>query len=165
MGNRKRPYFNFAIYHVTIRGNNKQEVLRKQEDKECFLGSLAKFKQRFGFKLFGYVIMNNHVHLMIRTDGRTTISKIMQAITLSYSVKFRKKYAYTGYVWQGRFRSTIIDDDKYVRACINYIHNNPVRAKLAKHPKDYVWSSYSFYHASKTRAKINEDIQIDRFSE
>ena len=75
------------------------------------------------------------------------ISKIMQAITLSYSVKFRKKYSYSGYVWQGRFKSNVIDGDRYIVECINYIHHNPIRANMVSDPEDYSWSSWNFYNA------------------
>lgn len=100
----KRVYFENAAYHICIRGNNKQAVLNTPEDKLAFLETLAKYKNRFAFKLFGFVLMDNHAHLVIGTANQTNISKVMQAITLSYSQKFRNKYNYVGYVWQGRFR-------------------------------------------------------------
>lgn len=85
----------------------------------------------------------------------------MHAVTLSYSVKFRRKYAYTGYVWQGRFKSNVIDDEQYIYECITYIHNNPVRAGIVNNVEDYPWSSYHFYHGLANR--IKDYIQIDRF--
>lgn len=161
MGRQKRIYFKNAVYHVTIRGNNRQDVLKGAADKQVFLCSLEKFKSRFGFKLRAFVLMDNHVHLVIETENKISISKIMQAITLSYSVKFRKKYPYTGYVWQGRFRSNVIDGDRYIVECIEYIHNNPVKAGIVCNPGDYFWSSYNFYNGSSDR--LNNYIQIDKF--
>ncbi len=145
MGRGKRIYFQNAVYHICIRGNNKQAILARDEDKIAFLNSLQKYKLRFDFKLHAFVLMINHVHLVIAATNQNNISKIMQAVTLSYSQKFRKKYNYTGYVWQGRFKSSIIDKDKYIIACINYIHNNPVRAKMVDNVKKYPWSSYHRY--------------------
>ncbi len=143
----KRVYFNKAVYHVTIRGNNRQMVLKEDDDKEDFLKSLSKFKERFKFKLFGFVIMDNHVHMVICIENGISISRIMQSIELSYSCKFRHKYEYTGYVWQGRFHSPVIDSDEYVIACLQYIHNNPVRAEIVKSAGEYKWSSYHFYES------------------
>ncbi len=119
MGRQKRVYFTKAVYHVCIRGNNRQYVLRKKEDKIVFLESLSKFKERFGFKLYALVLMDNHPHLVIETTDNITISKIMQAVTLSYSFKFRRKYGYTGYVWQGRFKSNVISGDGYILSALN----------------------------------------------
>jgi REP element-mobilizing transposase RayT len=160
---RHRIYFQNAVYHITIRGNNRQRILEWNDDKELFLKSLQKFKSRFAFKLFGFVLMDNHVHLVIRTNSKVNISKIMHAIELSYSVKFRKKYAYSGYVWQGRFKSNVIDDENYILECINYIHNNPVRAGMVERIEDYPWSSYHFYNGLESR--MGNHIGVDRFSE
>ena len=161
MSRTPRIYYQNAVYHVTIRGNNKQAVLRNEEDKNDFLKSLRKYRERFKFKLFGFVIMDNHVHLVIQTNGSINISRVMQAITLSYSQKFRHKYNYVGYVWQGRFRSNVIESESYILECLNYIHHNPLRAKMVEEIGDYIWSSYHFYNFNKNPlAKL---IEIDKF--
>lgn len=158
-----RLYFSDAVYHVSVRGNNKQNVLGTVEDKKIFLGALNKFKLRFGFKLYGLVLMDNHAHLVIRVVNNINISKIMQAISLSFSFQFRRKYAYSGHVWQGRFRSNFIDKDLYMLNCLEYIHNNPVRAGLVDNVKDYLWSSYHFYN--NFRNPIQKYINLDLFTE
>jgi REP element-mobilizing transposase RayT len=159
----KRLYFCDAVYHISIRGNNKQNILGTVEDKKIFLGLLNKFKLRFGFKLYGLVLMDNHAHLVIRVVNNFSISKIMQAINLSFSFKFRKKYSYSGYVWQGRFRSKVIDGDRYIFNCLEYIHNNPVRAGLVSNVKDYLWSSYHFYHSFQN--PLQKYLRFDLFTE
>jgi len=141
-----RLYFSEAVYHVSIRGNNKQNVLGSVADKEIFLRVLNKFKLRFGFKIYGLVLMDNHAHLVIRVVNDINISKIMQSVNLSFSSKFRRKYNYSGHVWQGRFRSSVINKDRYILNCLEYIHNNPVRAGLVSSVEDYRWSSYHFYN-------------------
>lgn len=156
-----RLYYENAVYHVCIRGNNKQFILKKDSDKMNFLESLEKFRSRFCFKLYCLVVMDNHVHAIIKTNSSVNISKIMHALTLSYSVKFRKKYGYSGYVWQGRFKSNVIEGDRYILECIDYIHNNPVRAKIVERIEDYPWSSYHIYNGLES--KIADYIQIDRF--
>jgi REP element-mobilizing transposase RayT len=105
--------------------------------------------------------MDNHAHLLVGTNSRINISKIMQAVTLSYSVRFRKKYLYTGYVWQGRFASNIIESDTYVIKCLEYIHNNPVRAGITNKAEDYPWSSYNLYN--ERELIHNAYIMADKF--
>ena len=162
MARRIRLYYDHAIYHISIRGNNRQAILRADEDKNAFLATLSKFKGRFGFKLYSFVIMDNHSHLVVESNQIANISKIMQAITLSYSQKFRHKYNYTGYVWQGRFKSNLMEGDSYILRCIEYIHSNPVRAKIVEDPKDYLWSSYNFYNSDIDI--LSNIIQLDKFS-
>jgi putative transposase len=162
MSRKKRVYFNNVVYHVTIRGNNRQMVLKEEEDKEDFLETLNRFKRRFQFELFGFVIMDNHVHMVIGVDNGINISKVMQSIALSYSCKFRHKYEYTGYVWQGRFNSPVIDSDEYIIACLEYIHNNPVRAGIVKNAGEYKWSSYHFYERGIN--PLAALIELDKFT-
>ena len=162
MARAKRLYYQNAVYHICIRGNNRQYILQKEEDKISFLESLEKFRARFRFKVYCLVVMDNHVHAIIKTNTLINISKIMQAVTLSYSVKFRKKYGYAGYVWQGRFRSNIIEGDRYIIECIEYIHNNPVRAKIVGRIEDYPWSSFHLYQGIGSH--IKDHIHIDRFN-
>ena len=161
MSRTPRIYYTNAVYHITIRGNNKQAVLRNEEDKNNFLESLRRYKERFKFKLFGFVLMDNHAHLVIQTNASINISRVMQAITLSYSQKFRHKYNYVGYVWQGRFRSNVIESESYILECLNYIHHNPLRAKIVEEMGGYIWSSYHFYNRNKN--PLEGLIEIDRF--
>jgi putative transposase len=158
----RRMYFNRAVYHVCIRGNNKAEILADDDDKLMFLRILARFRQRLKFKLYGFVIMDNHAHLVIEPAGNLTISRIMQSIELSYSVLYRAKYRYYGYVWQGRFRSNIINGENYLTACIDYIHDNPVRAEIVGSAKEYRWSSYNMYNGED--GCLEKVIAIDTFS-
>ncbi|MFH1397978.1 MAG: transposase [Candidatus Omnitrophota bacterium] len=161
MSKHKRIYFNNAVYHICIRGNNRQRVIGADDDKIIFLMTLNKFRLRFKFKLYAFVLMDNHIHLVIGTGSNITISKIMQAITLSYSQLFRRKYNYSGYVWQGRFKSKIIDGDKYILECINYIHNNPLRSGMAESVSDYPYSSYHFYNS--LRSPVSNYININLY--
>ena len=162
MARAARIYYTNCFYHICIRGNNRQNILLDPEDKEIFLACLGKFKKRFEFKLFGFVVMHNHVHLIIGT-GKINISKIMQAITLSYSNRFRKKYSYTGYVWQGRFRSNVIESESYILQSIEYAHYNPVRAGIVNDPADYVWSSYLCYYPERQNGRPKIDlVSVDK---
>jgi REP element-mobilizing transposase RayT len=159
MARAKRILFNRAVYHICIRGNNRQAVLEHDEDKSAFIDTLNKYRVRFGFRLFGFVLMDNHVHLVIETINQVSISKIMQAVMLSYSQKFRNKYDYVGYVWQGRFKSKVIEGEDYILECLNYIHNNPLRANIVTKLKEYKWSSYHKYNENDN--PLDEAIEID----
>ncbi|MCK9431905.1 MAG: transposase [Candidatus Omnitrophica bacterium] len=161
MTRQKRMYFCNAVYHIVSRGNNRQDVLGNVCDKEAYLRLLNKFKLRFRFKLYGITLMDNHPHLVMQVANNTNISKVMQSVNLSFSLYFRKKYKYVGHVWQGRFNSRVIDGDQYIINCLEYIHNNPVRAGLVSKASDYPWSSYGFYNNLKNH--LEKYIKIDRF--
>jgi len=141
----QRLYYGNAVYHVVFRGNNRQNILKSKTDKCDLLKSIQKFQERKGFKVYGFVLMDNHAHMVIEVDEINNISKIMHAILLSFSVKYRRKYPYVGHVWQGRFKSKPIMEEKYILECLDYIHNNPVRAEMIENPNDYIYSSARFY--------------------
>ncbi|MFA5320513.1 MAG: transposase [Candidatus Omnitrophota bacterium] len=164
MGRIPRIYYDNAVYHVTVRGNNRKAVFGKAEDKEMFLRIINKYKKRFLFKFFGFVIMDNHAHLVIRSTALNDISKIMHSINLSFSRNYGIKYELSGHIWQGRFKSELIETEGYALNCLEYIHNNPVRAGMAESAADYFWSSYRFYHEEGDRS-LEGLIEIDRFEE
>ena len=161
MVRKTRTYFTTAVYHVTFRGNNRQKILSKSEDKMKFLDIIAKFKDRFYFKIYALCLMDNHGHLLIETNPSFSISRIMQSILLSYSFSYRKKNSYSGHVFQGRFNSSVINGDKYLLECIEYIHNNPVLAKIVDTPEAYTWSSCYMYEGGEN-SNIDKILELDR---
>jgi REP element-mobilizing transposase RayT len=106
--------------------------------------------------------MDNHIHLVIEASSCYSISRIMQSILLSYSRKYRNRYKYVGHLWQGRFISKPIMGEKYILECLEYIHNNPVRAQLIDSPDHYIWSSARFYE-KLDNAQVQEYIDIDDY--
>lgn len=164
MSRDNRIYYNNAVYHIIFRGNNRQMILKGDLDKLSLLETLSRFKERFKFKLYGLVLMDNHAHLVMETNHLYNISKIMQAVLLSYSLKFRRKYNYVGHVWQGRFRSNVIEGDSYITGCLEYIHNNPVRANIAAAAQDYPWSSFYLYNGT-VNTIIQDKVQLDRYGD
>jgi len=128
-----------ACYHVISRGNEKKVTFKERNDYEKFIRLLSKYKNKYSFKLYGWCLMENHVHMVIESDR---LSKIMHGINLSYAKFFRFKYPSIGHFWQDRYKSYVIQKDNYLLNCITYIEYNPVRAKIALRPEDYVWSSY-----------------------
>ncbi len=102
-------------------------------------------KSKRSFTLYAYCLMNNHVHLVLDEGDEYSISEIMKAIQVSYVMYFNKKYGRIGHLFQGRFRSEAVEDDKYLLAVTRYVHNNPVVAKIVNHPSQFKWSSYNIY--------------------
>jgi putative transposase len=131
-----------VCYHIINRGNQKQKIFLEDFDFERYLQFLKHFKKKYGFKVFGYCLMPNHIHLILDPKQPVELARIMQGITQTYTAWFNKKYKKAGHLWQGRFKSMVIQKDKYFIECVYYIEANPVRAGLVSSPIDYIWSSY-----------------------
>ena len=162
MGRIKRGYYDKAFYHVYNRGNNRINVLARVEEKTLFLKTLENYKQRFLFKLYGIVLMDNHFHMIVETGQTNHISKVMQAILLSFGNKYRKRQNYLGHLWQHRFQSRLLENEGYVLECLEYIHNNPVKSGLVDRAENYVWSSL-FLYAGFDNKDMQALINLDRF--
>lgn len=138
----KRIVLDKAVYHITVRGNQKQKTFLEEADFLNYLKILKHYKKKYSFKLYAYCLMPNHVHLVLEIKNGKDLSKIMQGINLTYTIYFNKKYQKVGHLWQGRYKSRIIQKDKYLLDCIEYVELNPVRSKLVENPFDYPWSSW-----------------------
>ncbi|MCZ2845921.1 MAG: transposase [Candidatus Bathyarchaeota archaeon] len=132
------------IYHIMIRGNQKQDIFLKDEDKLKFIDILKKKKQKGEYELYAYCLMNNHVHLLIK-EKKDPISRIMQRINISYVNYFNHEYQQVGHLFQGRFNSEPVEDENYLLSALSYIHKNPEEAFLVKNLEEYPWSSYYLY--------------------
>jgi len=153
------------VYHVLARGNNKQDIFGDEEDFKKYIDILWKYKSKYAYKLYHYVLMTNHVHLVIETTkGGGELSQIMKGINLSYAQHYKTKYKYTGHFGQDRFKSIIISKDEYLLACGSYVELNPVRAGIVKAPQDYVWSSYAANAYGKRDDLIDRHVIYDRLS-
>jgi REP element-mobilizing transposase RayT len=141
MARQLRVEFENAFYHITSRGNLRDDIFYETEDRERFLSILSRTKERYGFLLHAYALMNNHFHLLIETP-KANVSQIMQNINTSYTVYVNRKYQRNGHLLQGRFKGIVVDKDRYLIALSRYIHLNPVRAGLVKKPGEYPWTSY-----------------------
>ena len=133
-----------ALYHVITRGNQRQKIFRDRDDYVKYLGVLAHYKERYDFYLYAYLLMNNHVHLLMETQ-KTPLSKILQGVNQRYTMYFNWRYRTIGHLFQGRYKAFICDKDEYLLSLIKYIHLNPVRAKISKTPGEYQWSSHRNY--------------------
>jgi len=131
-----------VCYHVLNRGNQKQKIFLEECDFENYLRILKHYKIKYKFRLFGYCLMPNHIHLIIEPRQKDELPKFMQSITQTYSMWFNNKYKKPGRLWQGRFKNMVIKKDDYLIECVYYVETNPVRANLSHTPMDYLWSSY-----------------------
>ena len=109
--------------------------------------------------------MDNHVHMIIKTNKKHNISKVMQAILLSFSAKYRRKCAYVGHVWQGPFHSNPIENEGYILECLEYLHNNPVRAKIIDQAREYQFSSAQFYEGTSDECFLQGKIVLTRYGD
>jgi putative transposase len=136
-----RPIADGLVYHVINRGNNRQPVFHGEGDYAAFLKAVADLKQRKAFDLFGYCLMSNHIHLLIR-PREDTISRIVQSLLVSHTHRYHRFHHGGGHVWQGRFKSPVIQDDDHLLTVLRYIEANPLRAEIVEQAGEYRWSSF-----------------------
>lgn len=143
-------------FHVVNRANNRQSIFLRDADFEYYLGLLFRYKNKFGILLHHYVIMPNHVHLLLQaTNKPSDISAFMQGVTLSHTRTTNNRLKRSGHLWQGRFFCSLVENDSYFLQCGIYIELNPVRAGLVSQPQDYPWISYSAYASSSSSSLVD----------
>ena len=149
-----RTEFAGAIYHVMSRGNARQVVFRDERDYQRMVNGLEQTVHRFGWELLSFVLMPNHFHLFLRTP-HPNLSRGMQYLVSGYANWYAKRHHRPGHLFQGRFKSELIEDESYYWTISRYVHLNPVRGKvpLAAHPRDWPWSSYRGYAQRRHRLK------------
>ena len=141
---KKRKWYEGACYHVMARGNRHCPIYQGEEDYEIFLMLLREVQKRYPFILHAYCLMTNHFHLELTTKS-DPIWKIMKPIMNHYARTFNQKYGYEGHLFDGRYESPIIEDERYFLEVSRYIHLNPVKARMVREPLDYKYSSYRCY--------------------
>ena len=130
-----------AVYHVTSRGNARADIFLCDDDREMFLDVLDYVVERFGWLCHAYCLMSNHYHLMIETT-QANLSRGMARLNGMYTQRFNRKYKRVGHVFQGRYKSIIVDKDAYLLELSRYIVRNPVAAGMVDDVSDWSWSSY-----------------------
>lgn len=133
-----------GIYHICVRGNNRQDIFQDTQDRKEYLERLRQYKERYKMHIYAYCLMTNHVHLLIY-DNNEDISKFMQGLSLSYVIYFNKKYSRSGHLFQDRFTSVLARSGMQILQTAKYIHLNPVKAGLVTAAEKYDWSSFSSY--------------------
>ncbi len=128
--------------HIVQRGNNRQSCFLHAGDYHSYLKLLGQAADRYDTAIHAYALMTNHVHLLVTPNHASSASSVMQHLGRGYVLRFNRIHNRTGTLWEGRFRSSIIDTEKYLFACYRYIELNPVRAGIVSTPEKYRWSSY-----------------------
>lgn len=129
-------------HHVIQRGNNRQPIFFAEKDYEVFRDCLREAKRKCQARLYAYVLMTNHVHLLLEPERAGDLGRFMQSVGRRYVRYINDAYDRSGTLWEGRFKSALVSRDSYLITCSRYIELNPVRAGLVAHPRDYQWSSY-----------------------
>ncbi|MBN1039813.1 transposase [Clostridium botulinum] len=166
MSTPKIIWYEGAIYHITTRGNRRSKIFLDEQDFRVYLNKLEDslhYYDYLNYQLISYCLMSNHVHLMIKT-GKEPLTRIMGRLNSTYTKYFNKKYNYIGHLFQSRYFSELIKDDKQILETSRYIHLNPVRANIVKKPEQYKWSSYYMFIEKTSKGIINSGIILDYFS-
>ena len=155
MARQLRIEYEGACYHITSRGNQREKIFWDDKDREEFKKILKRTKERYGYLLHAYVLMDNHYHLLIETP-HANIKQVMQNVNTSYTVYVNRRHERFGHLLQGRYKAFIVDRENYLLELGRYIHLNPVRAKIVKRPEDYKWSSYREYYQGGWKQTITD---------
>ena len=140
----RRPRLRIAgiPFHVIQRGNNRSPCFFVQADYYRYLGELGQLSREHGVAVHAYVLMTNHVHLLLTAQREDGVPQLMKFLGQRYVQYVNRRHERTGSLWEGRFRSCLVDTEGYLLTCHRYIETNPVRAGMVRHPADYRWSSY-----------------------
>lgn len=149
MPRRAREKSESGIYHIILRGANRQEIFHDDEDCLRFLETVERYKKQIDIRIYGWCLMGNHIHLLLG-EGYEEISVTMKRIGVSYAWYYNWKYNTVGHLFQDRFKSERVDRDKYLITVIRYIHQNPAKAGLVKKLADWKWSSCIGYYGGET---------------
>ncbi|HUV84325.1 MAG TPA: transposase [Methanosarcinales archaeon] len=144
MGRPWREEYIGGIYHVIARGNNKEYIFKESIDKGYFIKIIKESMEGMNYRLYGYVLMDNHYHLLLQVFDKK-LQEIMHQINNKYSKYFNYKYKRVGHVFQGRYKAILVQDERYLISLLRYIHQNPLKAGMCKKVEEYKWSSDIFY--------------------
>lgn len=150
-----------SIYHIMLRGINRQSIFEDNKDKERFYDTLRRYKKICCYELYGYCFMDNHIHLLLKEISES-ISMIIKRISSSYVYWFNWKYERCGHLFQERFKSEAVDSEAYLLTVLRYIHQNPVKAGLTKSITGFKWSSFNEYISDPVI--IDVDYVLDKYS-
>jgi putative transposase len=158
-----RVEFSGAFYHVICRGNQRQVIFPTDADRKYYLESLEHYRQRYGFKVYAYVLMNNHVHMLLET-GQVPLSRIMQGLQLRYTGYFNRKYRKVGHLFQGRYKAILCDREAYLLELVRYLHLNPQRMRSPIEASRYRWSSHGSYMGKESLVRIETGAVLGEFA-
>jgi len=148
-------------HHIVQRGHDRNEVFVEAADYRYYLDTLKEFKEVFGVRLYAYCLMTNHVHLLLAPSDHSGIGQLMKRLAgrqTRYRNKLEKR---CGTLWDGRYKSSLVDVDNYLMACVRYIELNPVRARMVDEPGKFQWSSYR-ERIGKTSVRLLDELPVEK---
>jgi putative transposase len=145
-----RTVFPDACYHITARGNNREDIFREDQDRGYFIKLLSQAGPRYQLRILAFCLMTNHYHLFLRTP-EANLPPAMQWLNSTYAIRFNWRYQHCGHLFQGRYQSVMIQSHAHWLHLSKYLHLNPVRAGMVKDPGDYSWSSFLDYTRTRPR--------------
>jgi putative transposase len=144
MPRRLRLQYHGAIYHLMARGNGRQDIVCDDDDRRRLLEFLGRAVARCSWRIYAFVVLSNHFHLVLKTP-QPNLARGMQALLSAYANAWARRHRFCGHVFQGRYRTELVEDETYLWTVTRYVHLNPVRAHLVEHPAGWPWSSYPGY--------------------
>lgn len=159
-----RVHFPGALYHVFARGNHGQAIFKSDRDRQHLLASLDKVWRQYRFRLYAFVLMVNHLHLLIEVQN-TPLAKVMQSLLYRHSSYFNRRYKTRGHLFQGRYRAILCDREPYLLELVRYLHLNPVRAGLVATPDHYRWSSHRAYLGEESWPFLSLETVLGQFAD
>ncbi|MGL4912931.1 MAG: transposase [Romboutsia sp.] len=161
----KRPWYNGAVYHVTARGNRRDDIFKDTEDFLVYLYRIEEaleYYKEHNYKIAAYCLMTNHVHLIIKTDTEP-LGLLISRIHSIYTKYFNKKHGYVGHLFQDKYFGELIKDEAQLLETSRYVHLNPVNALMVDSPEDYSWSSYNVMIGNENQQLVDTDILLEYF--
>lgn len=162
MARRHRLHLPSSTYHVMLRGNDGQPIFFTECDRSRLCLLMQQGVERFGHQIEAFCFMSNHIHIALRVS-EISISRIMQHLAFRYARYINWQYKRVGHLFQGRFKSVLVDDEEYLKELVRYIHLNPVRAGIVSNPLEYIWSSHRAYLEQEQIVWLSKDRVLNKF--
>ncbi|MEQ8175210.1 MAG: transposase [Syntrophomonadaceae bacterium] len=164
MPRHSRELSDTGVYHIMLRGNERKNIFQDDEDKLRFLEGIEAKHKEAEFAVYAYCLMDNHVHLLLN-QKELELASIMKSIAVRYASYYNWKHSREGHVFQDRYKSEVIEDERYLLAAVRYIHNNPVKAGIAASSDGYTWSSYGDYLLGRRHPWLDTDFVLGMISD
>ncbi len=162
MARKPRVEFPGAFYHVIARGNRRAPLFHDDADYEAYLERLERYRRRDGLRSYAYVLMANHVHLLVEA-GVVPLSRTIQTLPFTYSQYYNRRYQKTGHLFQGRYKAIVCDRDAYLLELVRYLHLNPARLRHPQDPWRYPWSSHGVYLGKTAPVHVETAAILEQF--
>lgn len=151
-----------ALYHVTLRGNHRQDIFFRPDDRTLLNSIVSEVIARYGARLHAYCWMTNHTHLLIQVSD-LPLGRIMLRIASRYARELQARFLTTGHLFERRYHAVLVDANEYLLELVRYIHLNPVRAKMAALPAEYPWSSHQVYLGQRAEPWVTTEFALSLF--